>query len=121
MMRSCHQKCSVRKAILRNFTKFTGKHVSLFEACNFIKKETLTHVFSCEFCEISKNTFSTEHLRATDSVWFLSQFADWVETWSPCPFFTLTKQIYHTLITAFINCQSCYYLETSHLLCCANQ
>ena len=28
------------------------------EACNFIKKETLTQVFSCEFCEISVNTFS---------------------------------------------------------------
>ena len=27
------------------------------EACNFIKKETLAQVFSCEFCEISKNTF----------------------------------------------------------------
>ena len=27
------------------------------ESCNFIKKETLAQVFSCEFCEISKNTF----------------------------------------------------------------
>ena len=27
-------------------------------ACNFIKKEILAQVFSCEFCEISKNTFS---------------------------------------------------------------
>ena len=27
------------------------------EACNFITKETLALVFSCEFCEISKNTF----------------------------------------------------------------
>ena len=27
------------------------------EACIFIKKETLVHVFSCEICEISKNTF----------------------------------------------------------------
>ena len=27
------------------------------EACNFIKKETLTQVFSCEFYEIYKNTF----------------------------------------------------------------
>ena len=27
------------------------------EACNFIKKETLAQVFSCEFFEISKNTF----------------------------------------------------------------
>ena len=30
------------------------------KACNFIKKETLAPVFSCEFCEISKNKFSTE-------------------------------------------------------------
>ena len=28
------------------------------KACNFIKKETLKQVFSCEFCKISKNTFS---------------------------------------------------------------
>ena len=28
-----------------------------FQVCNFIKKETLAQVFSCEFCEISKNTF----------------------------------------------------------------
>ena len=28
------------------------------KTCNFIKKETLAQVFSCEFCEISKNTFS---------------------------------------------------------------
>ena len=27
------------------------------EACNFIKKEALAQVFSCEFCEISGNTF----------------------------------------------------------------
>ena len=29
-----------------------------FWACNFVKKETLAQVFSCEFWEISKNTFS---------------------------------------------------------------
>ena len=28
------------------------------EVCNFIKKETLAQVISCEFCEVSKNTFS---------------------------------------------------------------
>ena len=38
-------------------------------AWSFIKKETLANVFSCEFCEISKNTFFTEQLRATASVW----------------------------------------------------
>ena len=30
-----------------------------------IKKETLTQVFSCQFCEISKKTFFTEDLWAT--------------------------------------------------------
>ena len=33
------------------------------ETCNFIKKETLAQVFSCEFCKIVKNTFLAEHLR----------------------------------------------------------
>ena len=28
------------------------------EANNFIKKGSLAQVFSCEFCEIPKNTFS---------------------------------------------------------------
>ena len=37
------------------------------EACNFIKKDTLAQVFSCEFCEIFKNTFFTEHLWTTAS------------------------------------------------------
>ena len=27
------------------------------KACNFIIKETLSQLFSCEFCEILKNTF----------------------------------------------------------------
>ena len=71
------QRCFVKRGVLRNFTKFTGKHLcqSLFfnkvagQACNFIKKETLAQVLSCEFREISKNTFFTEHLR-----WLLLSF-----------------------------------------------
>ena len=35
------------------------------EACNFIKKESLAQVFSCEFCETFKNTFSKEHFQET--------------------------------------------------------
>ena len=34
---------------------------------NTYKKETIAQVFSCEFCEISKNIFFTEHLWATAS------------------------------------------------------
>ena len=37
-------------------------------AGNFIKKEALAQVFSCEFSEISKNTFFKEHLRTTASI-----------------------------------------------------
>ena len=63
-----------KKGILINFAKFTGKHLrqSLFliklPATLFIQKETLTQVFSCELCEIFKNTFFTEHLRVAASV-----------------------------------------------------
>ena len=63
-LRSSRQKVYCEKDVLRNFTKFTGKHcvrvpflIKLQEVCNFIKKETLAQVFSCEFCEISQKTF----------------------------------------------------------------
>ena len=36
-------------------------------ACNFIKKASQALVFSYEFCEISKNTFFTEHAWTTAS------------------------------------------------------
>ena len=35
----------------------------ILEACNFIEKEASAQVFSCEFCEISKNTFFTENVQ----------------------------------------------------------
>ena len=35
------------------------------QACNVIKKQTLAKVFSCDFCEISKNTLFTDHLWTT--------------------------------------------------------
>ena len=37
------------------------------KAYNFIKKETLAQVFSCEISKISKNTFFTEQLWVTAS------------------------------------------------------
>ena len=40
------------------------------QACNFIKTETLAQVFSCEFCEISKNIFCcrTPLVTTSDSI-----------------------------------------------------
>ena len=60
------RRCSVKKLfleILQNSQESTCARVPFLiklqnEVCNFIKKETLAQVFSCEFCEISKNTSS---------------------------------------------------------------
>ena len=49
-----------RKGVLRNFAKFTGKHLRQSLS---IEKETSSQVFSCGFSGISKNTFFIEHLR----------------------------------------------------------
>ena len=35
------------------------------QACKFVKKEALAQVSSCDFCEVFKNTFFTEHLWTT--------------------------------------------------------
>ena len=42
-------------------------------AYNVIKKKTLAHVFSCEFCEISKSTFSyrTPSVAASVIRWYI--------------------------------------------------
>ena len=73
---SSHPRSSIKKVfliILQNTQKNTCAGVSfliklLAEASNFINIETLTKVFSCELCEIFKNTFFTEHL------WFRNAF-----------------------------------------------
>ena len=67
--RSSHRRCSVRKGVLRNFTKFTWKllcqsfffnKVAGLRSSTLSKKETLAQVFSCEFYKISRNTSFTE-------------------------------------------------------------
>ena len=66
-IRSSHPEVFYKKDVLRNFAKFTGKHLCqrLFlnkvaglrpKACNFIKKSLWRRCFPVNFCEISKNT-----------------------------------------------------------------
>ena len=61
-------RCYIKIVFLKNFAKFTGKHLcqSLFAT---LLKKRLWHRFFCEFCEIFKSTFLTEHLRSTASKW----------------------------------------------------
>ena len=57
--RSSHQVVFCKKGVLRNFAKFTGKCLCLsLRTATLFKKETLTQVFSREFCKISNNTYS---------------------------------------------------------------
>ena len=65
--KSSHRGCSVKKGVLKNFEIFTGKHRGL-KTCNFFKKRPPTQVFSCEYCEIFKNTYFEKHLRTTASI-----------------------------------------------------
>ena len=44
--------------ILQNSQEHTCARVSSLIKLEVIKKETLAQVFSCEFCKISRNTFS---------------------------------------------------------------
>ena len=65
MGRSSHRICSVKKGILKNFANFTGTNMcwSFF----LIKLQAPTQVFSCEICEIFKNTCFEEHLQTAAS------------------------------------------------------
>ena len=72
--RSSRPEVFCRKGVLRNFAKFTGKHlyqnlyynkaVGLRAATLF----TLAQVFFCEFCEISKKTLFHRTLLVASSV-----------------------------------------------------
>ena len=66
---SIRSSCSLRffkNGALKDFVIFAEKHPRwslLFKVeCNFIKKETLTQVLSCEYCGIFKNSFFIECL-----------------------------------------------------------
>ena len=63
-------RCSIKKVFLEDPQENTSARVAFLiklqpeaiklqaEACNFIEKEILAQVFSCEFCKIYKNSFS---------------------------------------------------------------
>ena len=74
LCRSSRPEVLLKKGVLRNFAKFTGKHL-----CQslFIKKETLAQMFSCQFRNISKNTFYYKQLR-----WLLLCLTDFADGYS---------------------------------------
>ena len=69
--RGSHRRCSVRKGVVRDFAKVTGKHLCQSLVFNKVAglAQVLEQVISCDFWEISKNTFFTEHIRVSASGW----------------------------------------------------
>ena len=75
-LRSSPWRCSLEKVFSEILQKLQENTCALASfliklqalAWNFFIKEALMQVFSCEFCEISKNIFLTEHLWTTASV-----------------------------------------------------
>ena len=67
--RSSHRRCSAKKVSLEISQNWQEK------------KKTLAQVFSSEFCEISKNTFFTEHLLVAASIIFniIHKKINWIE------------------------------------------
>ena len=71
VVKSSRQRCSVKKGVLRNFAKFTGKHVcqSLFfnkvagADCNFIKKILWHRCFPVYFAKFLRAPFSQNTVR----------------------------------------------------------
>ena len=82
--RSSHWSFSAKKKVFlkvsQNSQEKTCARVSFLitlqsSTCNFIKKETMAQVLSCEFCEIFENTYFIEHLRTTTCE--MSRFIFW--------------------------------------------
>ena len=70
-IRNSHLMCSIKSSCeFCTIHRKTTARISFLipQAWNFIKKETLTQVFSCEFYEICKSTFYTEHFWVTVSM-----------------------------------------------------
>ena len=89
--------CSVKKVSLeisQNSQENTCSRVSFLirpEDCNLINKETLTQMFSCEFCKIFQNTFFHRTPLVAASVPTV-----WIKIWiliaapNPIPFNTIS-------------------------------
>ena len=70
--RSNRREVFCKKGVVENFAKFKGKHLCLRVSLSFLikllKKRLWHKVFSCEFCEIFKNTFFDRTLLVAASV-----------------------------------------------------
>ena len=107
------QRCSVKKVFLetlQNSQENTCIRASfLIKLKALAQQETLAKVFSYEFCEISKNTYFTEHLWTTASV---NQAKPWKKLCKN--YHKYTKTIYNDKKTFIVSWMSTH-LTKHHL------
>ena len=101
-----HRKFSVGRLFLeisQNSQENTFVRVSFLiklqaTVCNFIKNKTLAQVFFCEFCEISNNTFFTEHLWLL-LYWYMTDymlFERLKNTFKNCSLYTIPITLFYS-------------------------
>ena len=88
---------------------YRSSRSQVFFKIGALKKETLAKVFSYEFCEISKNTYFTEHLWTTASV---NQAKPWKKLCKN--YHKYTKTIYNDKKTFIVSWMSTH-LTKHHL------
>ena len=83
-MRKIHRKTPVSETLFAKDSNLT--QICKTQICKpkAVKKEAPAQVFSCEFSEISKNIFFTEHLRTTASAFSFSEAATRSALWKRC-------------------------------------
>ena len=130
LLRSSRLEVFWKKGVLRNFAKFTGKHLcqSLFfnnvaglKACNFIEKDNLAQVFSMNFAKFL-NTFFYRTPPMAASVyyheWIINQILNRIITMKP-HWRYLKKLFRNFLLPTMENFQP--HKVYSHVHCCTNE
>ena len=96
-VRSSHLEVFCREADVRKTLNCRS------QAYNFIKTETLAQVFSCEFCEISKNTFFTPASLKLIIIPIMTFLVNEKKSSVSCGFLTFNKEIVNENLNLFVN------------------
>ena len=122
MLISSHRRCFIKKDVLKNFAKFTGKHLhwSLFMIkpqgsgpVTLLKTDSNTGAFLW-ICEVFKNTLFTEHLRAAVSGCSAIGVLSGVK---PDPDFARSVIAHHCFLKHFISPDVILYLKEENHIC----
>ena len=110
MRETSTRRCSVKKGFLRNFSKFTGKH--LCQSLFFNKAVDLSQVLSCEFYEISMNRFFYGKPQVAVSVMLIPKFHNKIVACHHTCLVFLTSFFYDYMIYTLSFCD-CFYFSTT--------